>query len=98
MVGSEMQGVWGGGGGGGGGWGGGGDFGQVPVALTYTETSKRQLNNPKYGLVNSSFLPHAKEFLRKFSATWAFALRNVRQHCFWSKNLKEYWFEGAPSN
>jgi hypothetical protein len=58
------------------GWGGGG--GLRAAAPTYTEASNRQLNNPKYGLVNSSF--HTLKIIRKLSAAWAFALRNVRQH------------------
>ena len=44
-------------------------------------------NIRKYGAGNIRF-PHAKEFLRKWSAIWARALKDLRQHCARPKTLR----------
>jgi hypothetical protein len=44
-------------------------------------------------LLNSGF-PHAKELLRKVSAIWARAFKNIRQPCPAPKKLQEYRFDG----
>jgi len=51
------------------------------------EALRRHWNNRRYGASNLGF-PHGKEFFRKLSANWTFALKNLFQPILGRKSLQ----------